>query len=367
VSAAVQGRVSPGLEPVRDAFADLVDTGAETGAACCVLLADGRVVDLTGGWADAACTEAWRRDTLVHTFSVSKPFAALATLIALRTAGVEVDEPVAASWPAYAAGGKAATTWQHLLTHRSGLPAFPAGLSSDDLLRTERLERLLASASPEAEPGAQLAEHALTYGHLLSGGVRALLGRDLGAVLAESFAGPLALDLYLGVPPDVLHRCAELEGAPGWPVEVLGPPGTLRHRALTSPPGACEPAVLNTDAWRATQFGAIGVHASAYGLARAYAEWGSPTGAVATLLGADLWRRTLQAEITGHDELLERETSWSLAGQVDELGTGMGGIGGSAAYVATGGRYAFAYVTRRLADHDRVDAVEHALLRCLDR
>lgn len=49
MSAAVRGRVSPGLEPVRDVFADLVDTGAETGAACCVLLADGRLVDLTGG------------------------------------------------------------------------------------------------------------------------------------------------------------------------------------------------------------------------------------------------------------------------------------------------------------------------------
>ena len=367
MSAAVRGRVSPGLEPVYDVFAELIDTGEETGAACCVLLADGRVVDLTGGWADAARTQPWRPDTLVHTFSVSKPFAALAALIALRTAGVGLAERVAASWPAYAAGGKAATTWLHVLTHRSGLPAFPAGLSSADLLRTERLESLLADASPEAEPGTQIAEHALTYGHLLSGGVRALLGRDLGSVLAESFASPLALDLHLGVPADALHRCAELEGAPGWPVEVLGPAGTLRHRALTSPPGACEPALLNTDAWRATQFGATGVHASARGLARAYAEWGSPTGAVATSLGDDLWRRTLTAHVTGHDEVLCRETSWSLVGQVDELGIGLGGIGGSAAYVATGGRYAFAYVTRRLADHDRVDAVERALLRCLDR
>jgi CubicO group peptidase (beta-lactamase class C family) len=367
VSAAVRGRCSPGLEPVRDAFADLVDTGAETGAACCVLLADGRVVNLTGGWADAARTRPWRHDTLVHTFSVSKPFAALAALIALRAAGVGLDAPVAASWPAYAASGKAATTWHHLLTHRSGLPAFPAGLSTDDLLRTERLEGLLAEASPEADPGTQLAEHALTYGHLLSGGVGALLGgRSLGSVLAESFARPLGLDLYLGVPADALDRCAELECAPGWPVDVAGAPGTLRHRALSRPPGACEPALLNTDAWRATEFGAIGVHASAYGLARAYAEWGSPTGAVATVLGLDLWRRTLEAEVTGHDELLGRQASWTLVGQVDELGTGMGGIGGSAAYVAAGGRYAFAYVTRRLADHDRMDAVEQALLRCLE-
>lgn len=97
-------------------------------------------------------------------------------------------------------------------------------------------------------------------------------------------------------------------------------------------------------------------------------DTGAETGAACcVLLGDDLWRRTLTAQVTGHDDLLCRETSWSLVGQVDDLGTGMGGIGGSAAYVGTGGRYAFAYVTRHLADHDRVDAVERALLRCLDR
>ena len=52
----LDGRVAPGFEPVREAFADVVAAQPGTGAAVAAW-SDGRwVVDLWGGWADAGRT-----------------------------------------------------------------------------------------------------------------------------------------------------------------------------------------------------------------------------------------------------------------------------------------------------------------------
>ena len=44
---------------------------------------------------------------------------------------------------------------------------------------------------------------------------------------------------------------------------------------------------------------------------------------------------------------------------------GMGGIGGCDAYASPAGGYGYAYVTRRLAGHDRSERVIEALAGCL--
>ncbi len=362
MTAPLGGDVAPGLEPVREAFADLLETGVETGASFVVLAGDRTLVDLCGGWADAARTRAWRPDTLVNVYSVAKPFAALAALSVLYETGTELDSPLVDAWPAYGSHGKRAT-WRHALTHTAGQPAFPDGLDAAALTATERLEQALADAPAEAPPGEQIGEHCLTYGHLLGGGVRSLTGARLGRVLRDRVARPVGLDLHLGVPEPDLPRVAELELArPGWAAEVAGEPGTVKHRSLTRPPGALDPGVLNGREWRQCEFGAIGMHASARGLARAYAAWGRPDGPVAALLGPDLWRQSMAPQVTGYDVVIDSDVTWSLTGQVDGDDFGMGGIGGSAAYLTVDGRYALAYVTRRLADHDRLDAVERAFL-----
>ena len=362
MSTPLTGEVAPGLEPVRDAFAALLESGAETGGSFVVLEGDRTLVDLCGGWADVARTRAWTPDTLVHVYSVAKPFTALAALTVLHETGTDLDSPLADAWPAYGSHGKRAT-WRHALTHTAGQPAFPDGLDVDSLTDTRRLEQALAGAPAEAPPGEQIGEHCLTYGHLLGGGVRALTGAGIGPVLRDRVTRPLGLDLQLGVPDADLPRVAELELAdPGWAEEVAGVPGTVKHRSLTRPPGALDPAVLNGPAWRRCEFGAIGMHATARGLARAYAAWARPDGPVADLLGPDLWQQSLAPQVTGHDVVIDQEVSWSLTGQVDGDDAGMGGIGGSGAYLTVGGRYAVAYVTRRLADHARMDAVEQAFL-----
>lgn len=205
----VSGTVAPGYEPVREVFADLLQSGEETGAGLAVHREGRFVVDLVGGWADRARTRPWARDTLVHTYSVSKPFAALAALSCVAAGYLSLDEPLSRAWPSYAAEGKT-TTLRHALAHLAAQPAFPDGMSSADLYEAELLERALAAAPAEWKPGTAPAEHALTYGHLLSGVVRAATGRDLGEVFRRQVAAPLGLDAHFGVSDQDLKRVADL-------------------------------------------------------------------------------------------------------------------------------------------------------------
>ncbi len=361
ISPPLSGTVAPGFEAVRGVFADLLQAGEETGAGLAVHRDGHFVVDLVGGWADAARTRPWARDTLVHTYSVSKPFAALAALSCVATSDLSLDEPLSRFWPSYAVEGKT-TTLRQALAHLAAQPAFPDGLTSTDLYDSEKLERALAAAPAEWEPGAAPAEHALTYGHLLSGAVRAATGRDLGEVFRREVAAPLGLDAHFGVPQHDLRRVAELElSSAAWPATVCGTPGSLRWRSLSRPPGALDVSLLNSAAWRTCVFPAIGMHATAAALAAYYAQLPDRVGPLATLLGSKLHADFVSPTVTGHDRLLDREVTWTLGLQVDEDGLGMGGIGGCDAYVDTRHGFGYAYLTRRLADHSRSERVLAAL------
>jgi CubicO group peptidase (beta-lactamase class C family) len=347
---------------VRDVFAALLLSGEETGAGLAVHRDGHFVVDLVGGWADSARTLPWTRDTLVHTYSVSKPFAALAALTCVASGHLSLDEPLARSWPSYAAEGKGSTTLRDVLAHLAAQPAFPEVLASQDLFDVEGLERALAAAPPEWSPGAVPAEHALTYGHLLSGAVRAATDRDLGEVFREAVAAPLRLDAHFGVPVEDLARVADVElSDQEWAVAMCGAPGSLRWRALSRPPGALDVRVLNGQAWRTCVFPAIGLHATAATMAAFYADLLDSSGSVASLLGEALHAAFTTPVINAHDVLLDREVTWTLGLQVDDYGVGMGGIGGCDAYADTRHGFGYAYLTRRLADHSRSEQVLTAL------
>jgi len=76
------GTVNQRFTGVRNAF----DALGDPGSALAVVHAGEVVVDLYGGWRDAARTEPWAPDTLVHVFSVGKAVVAAAAP-ALREPG----------------------------------------------------------------------------------------------------------------------------------------------------------------------------------------------------------------------------------------------------------------------------------------
>ena len=72
----VKGSVSPGFEPVRDAFEAMMRSGCDTRAQLCVYAGEERVVDL---WATAAdvVDETFGPDSLVNIFSSTKNITAI--------------------------------------------------------------------------------------------------------------------------------------------------------------------------------------------------------------------------------------------------------------------------------------------------
>jgi CubicO group peptidase (beta-lactamase class C family) len=332
---------------------ELLDGLSGPGGAACVVR-DGAIADeAVAGTRDGE--QPWAADTLVMTYSVAKPFAALTVLTVVAEGDLGLDQPVADVWPAYAAHGKGATTVRHVLSHQAGLPAFPESAQDVTYDDREALVALLAAATPVHEPGTACAEHALTYGHLCDQLVRAATGEDL----AERFARIAAhhgWDAHLRVAPPDLDRVADLVAdEPGWPARYTEDPRW--GPAMARPWGLLDPVELSSARWRTTSFPAVGMHASARGLARFYGDLVATDGPVAQLLGPALHREYLAPQVTGTDLLLCREVSWTLGFQIDELDVGMGGAGGSSAWFSFTGQYAAAYVTRGLGTHDRSDAV----------
>jgi CubicO group peptidase (beta-lactamase class C family) len=336
--------------PVARTLPALLGDSGDPGAAACVVR-DGEIVDeAVTGTLDGQ--RPWTPDTLTMTYSCAKPFAALTVLTLVRDGVVGLDRPVADLWPAYAAHGKGATTVRHVLTHQAGLPAFPEEASEVEFDDYDTLVDLLAGATPVHEPGTACAEHALTYGHLLDQLVRLTTGEELAERFAR-IAEQQGWDLHLRVAPGDLDRVADpVAHAPDWPRAYADDPRW--GPAMTRPPGLLDPAVLASERWRTTSFPAIGLHASARGLATFYGQL--MDGAVKELLGAELHAGYVGAQVTGHDLLLDREVTWTLGLQRDQEDIGMGGAGGSSGWWSLEGGYAAAYVTRGLGTHDRGEA-----------
>jgi CubicO group peptidase (beta-lactamase class C family) len=353
-AATVHGTTDPAFAAVADTFGEFLADGRETGAALAAYV-DGRlVVDVWGGWADAARTRPWTPDTVVTVFSAGKPLAALTLLRHIATGEIDLDAPVTRYWTEFGAAGKSAATVRHVLAHQAGVPAIGEQLTAAEAFDWDRVAAAIAATPAEWEPGTAVGEHALTYGHLIGTILHRATGLTAGRVLRDE----IGQDLYFGVPEADLPRVAELEYAsPTWPTDAMNGHNDLWARALGNPSGLLTLDVLNGHAWRTSQFPAVNAHCTARALAAVYNSLLPPR--------APLLDEALAAQAEGHDRLLDEAATWTLGWRREESWVGMGGIGGSSAALDESARYAMAYVTRHLGDHDRSNACYDALEACL--
>ncbi|SEG91937.1 CubicO group peptidase, beta-lactamase class C family [Nonomuraea solani] len=353
---AVEGFAEDGYDEVRKVFQQLVDDGRETGAGVSVWRDGREVVRLNAGWADAGRRRPWHAGTLVQPYSLSKSFATLAALVAVRDGALELDEPLATYWPAYGVNGKERTTLRQVLTHQAGQPRFPAEAAGLSLLDDAGLRESLERAAPEYVPGTSLGEHALTYGHLIDGALRAGAGTTLGEMFNDVVRPALELDAWFGVPDDDLERVADLEYAdPAWP--------RLLHAApwLQIPDGVLDVERANSTAWRQSVFGAVNLHTTATAMAAFFARLTADDGPVRALLGPKLHADLLTSQVTDFDEVFGTRITWTLGFVRDHGKIAKGGIGGSAAWWSRKHHHACAYLTRRLDDHSRAAQIAMAL------
>ncbi len=77
-----------------------------------------------------------------------------------------------------------------------------------NLFDWNRCTAALANMEPWWKPGSAYFYHALTFGYLAGEIVRRVSGKTVGAFVEAEIAGPLKLDLWIGLPADREHRVA---------------------------------------------------------------------------------------------------------------------------------------------------------------
>ena len=161
----VHGHADARFDKVADALAEELGSGAEVGAAIAIDVDGESVLDIWGGYADAAKTIPWGEDTIVNVWSSTKTVTSLAALMLADRGLLDLDAPVATYWPEFAANGKQDIKVRHLLSHTSGVAGWQEPMTIDDLFDWEKSTSLLAAQAPWWEPGTASGYQALNFGH----------------------------------------------------------------------------------------------------------------------------------------------------------------------------------------------------------
>lgn len=225
----IEGRVSAGFEPVREAFEENFSRRHELGGACCVYHRGEKVVDLWGGIRNKATGEPWLEDTMVLVYSATKGLAAMTMALAHSRGWLDYEERVCAYWPEFAQQGKEKVTVRQLLSHQAGLFAFDEPVDRSVIQDLDRLAVILARQKPVWEPGTRQAYHAITLGYYESELLRRIdpKHRSLGVFFQDEIATPLGLDFYIRLPESIpdsrlatLARPSALQMLLGFPVQI---------------------------------------------------------------------------------------------------------------------------------------------------
>jgi len=368
-TATIDGRVEPGYEGVRDAFAaNFVERG-DQGAAFCLYKDGVPVVDLWGGTADRRTGLAYGPGTLQLVFSTTKGATAVCANLLMERGLLDPSAPVTEYWPEFGAEGKAGLPVEWLLTHQAGLPAVDVTLTLPEALAWDPMVAALAAQRPLWEPGTAHGYHALTYGWLVGEVVRRVTGKSLGAFFAEEVAGPLGLEFWIGLPeseegrvaplnmsldhiadmaPEELERMTTNFGPEGLGTRALFLGGTFGSFDDGSGP-------FNTRELHAAEVPAANGITTARSLARMYAGLIGEVDGVRILTPGTV-DTMISPRTSGLDLVLGAESIFGLGMMCDSpfspfLGAGSFGhygAGGSVGFAHPGSGVAFAYVMNQM-------------------
>src|SRR4051794_12950808 len=327
------GTCDPAFAAVGEAFRE--NLGEELGAAVVVRAAGETVVDLVGGWADAARTLPWRPETVVDVFSTGKAFVALTVL----SLGLDLDAP---AWQD--------ATLRQVLSHQAGHPAIREELPAEATYDWERLIGALETQEPWWEPGTAHGYHVNTFGFLCGEIVRRASGERLGTRFARLAGAGAGAAIGAPAGAEIAEFVWDLESGGGGEGSELDPAARLLlARAYFNPPGINGLGTVNTPEWRAAEIPSANAHASARGVAAVFAR-------IPGLLGEQVLAEAIRPWSDGEDAVLGRHTRFGLGFQLSQpdrpLGTGPRsyghfGAGGSLGFHDPDTDVVFAYVCNR--------------------
>jgi CubicO group peptidase (beta-lactamase class C family) len=346
------------LEPL---FQENFQKFGELGAAISVWQDGEPVLDLHGGFRDAGREQPWTKDTLVLIWSATKGLGNACLLHALEQRKIDIERRVGEFWPGFVQAGKEKITLAQLLSHQAGLAALDRPV---DIFDYAAVIDALEKQEPNWPPGTAHGYHVRTFGFLLDELVRRITGATLSEYWRKVFAGPLGLDLWIGLPEKENGRVATMyapkAGKRAEPKEFytdIVTRGTFAHKVFTSPSGLNAVSAMNKPENRARSFVSFGGIGTANSLAKFYAMLTSG----GALLFAEKTMQWMTTTLTDRiDRVFQIPTAFSAGFMKDSkespkkiFGTspfsfGHPGAGGSHAFADPDNKISFAYVMNQM-------------------
>src|SRR5438552_3430695 len=346
-------------------FRENFETFGELGAAISIWQNGEPILDLHGGFRDSQRKQPWISATIVLVWSATKGIGSACMLHVLQENKIDLGRCVTDFWPEFAQNGKSEITIAQLVSHSAGLCALDR---SADILDYDSVIRAIETQTPLWPPGTAHGYHARTFGFLIDELVRRIARQTLGEYWRRTFAEPLHLDLWVGLPERENHRVATIyaakAGKPPEPTSFyrdLTKPGTLVRRTFTSPRGLHAISAMNNPEIRAQPIVSFGGIGSASSLARSYsmlANGGALEGREFFSAKAMSWMTTTLTD--GTDRVFQITTAFSAGFMKDSkrskrrifgrstIAFGHPGAGGSHAFGDPGNKIAFAYVMNQM-------------------
>ncbi|CQD18331.1 carboxylesterase, putative [Mycobacterium lentiflavum] len=275
----IKGSCAPDFAGVRDAFERNFAERLEQGAAVAVWVDGDLVVNLWGGWADAAGTRPWEQDTLTTVLSGTKGLSATCMHQLIDRGELDLYAPVARYWPQFGQAGKQDITLAMVMSHRSGVIGPRTPMSWQQVTDWDYACEQIAAAEPWWEPGTAQGYHMTTFGFICGEVFRRTTGRTIGHYLRTEIAEPLGADVHIGLSDAEQRRCAErvnkphmrdlLTHIPSDPTSLADHPKAGLAVAMGFAPDD-EVSSYDLNLWRRLEFPGTNGQVSALGLATFY-------------------------------------------------------------------------------------------------
>jgi CubicO group peptidase (beta-lactamase class C family) len=245
----VHGFCDERFAPIGEQFRGAYENGDEEGASYAVDVNGELAVDLWGGYRDLARTKPWEPDTLVRVASTTKVVTTIATLMLWDRGLIDLDEPIATYWPAFAQNGKATITTRQVLLHCAGVPGFGRAITLEDILDWDRMVAFTERARVWYEPGTRTGYQHITFGYILGELVQRVSGRSFVQFVADEITRPLGADFHFEVHArGDTARVAEVWFPPNIEDRVgPGDHGSLKERAEAEAADITEPLFVDPD------------------------------------------------------------------------------------------------------------------------
>ncbi|BBY01776.1 serine hydrolase domain-containing protein [Mycobacterium seoulense] len=363
--APIHGSCAPDFAAVRDAFERNFTRGDEVGAAVAVWVDGNLVVNLWGGWADAARTRHWQQDTLTTVLSGTKGLSATCVHQLADRGELDLQAPVAHYWPEFGQAGKRDITLAMVMSHRSGVIGPRTRLRWEDVADWDFVCEQLAAAEPYWQPGTAQGYHMTTFGFILGEVFRRVTGRTIGQYLRTEIAEPLGADVHIGLTLAEQRRCADRVNKPHARDLLADAQAPTRPASLAEHPKAGLSIAMgfapddelgshDLSLWRELEFPGTNGQVSALGLATFYNALAQEK--VLSREHMDLARECqggLETDLVLGPRVADH--GWGLGYMLNQRCVngpnprifGHGGLGGSFGFVDLEHRIGYAYVANR--------------------